>query len=402
MGLSPNAKVLVRPFPDWIVLHPSDRETLTAASKPWFDCSHLVDIHAASVARAEDVTQMGTPSLELPIGMAGLRYAVTQVSLAVRDLDTTMDLYHRAFGWAPWQVFDHVPPIHHNTQLRGHEVDYSLRGAEVYVGSLNFELLQPLQGPNLWSEFIETRGEGIASIATMFHERADGDAVKSAFDALGIKVSMKADIGDHIEYYYLDTQEQFGCLIESGSGHAIDFVRPASVFPNPGAKPRPSPMSGIDYPITQLSHVVRDLDSKVRVFADAFGWGPWKVYENRPIEAATFRGQNSTFDVRFAQAMVGGLNVELVEPLGGASPYQEFLNDKGEGLAGISITLANSDELARAERQFGELGVGVLARGKVRDASAWLILDSERDFKALIALGLGHGYSTTEPDRIID
>ena len=52
---------------------------------------------------------------------------------------------------------------------------------------------------------------------------------------------MKADIGDHIEYYYLDTEEQFGCLIESGSGHAIDFVKPAQVYPHPGAEPGPSP-----------------------------------------------------------------------------------------------------------------------------------------------------------------
>ena len=71
-----------------------------------------------------------------------------------------MALYHRAFGWAPWQVFDHVPPVHHNTELRGQQVHYSLRGAEVYVGSLNFELLQPLEGPNLWSEFIDRRGRG--------------------------------------------------------------------------------------------------------------------------------------------------------------------------------------------------------------------------------------------------
>ena len=86
-------------------------------------------------------------SVPLPTGMAGLQYPITQVSLAVRDLDRTMAQYHRAFGWAPWQVFDHVSPVHHATQLRGRPVDYSLRGAEVYVGSLNFELLQPLSGP---------------------------------------------------------------------------------------------------------------------------------------------------------------------------------------------------------------------------------------------------------------
>src|SRR4026207_1791528 len=150
--------------------------------------------------------------VELPVGMAGLRYPITQISLAVRDLDATMEQYYRAFGWAPWQGFNHVKPVHHPTEPRGQQGDYSLRGAEVYVGSLNFELLQPLEGPNLWSEFIDRRGEGGASIATMFHEREDGDAVKHAFkERFGIDVIMKAEIGDHIEYYYLDTEERFGC-----------------------------------------------------------------------------------------------------------------------------------------------------------------------------------------------
>jgi hypothetical protein len=85
----------------------------------------------------------------------------------------------------------------------------------------------------------------------MSHERVDGDTVKAAFrDRYGIAVTMKADIGDHIEYYYLDTEERFGCLIESGSGHAIDFVRPARVFPHDGAAPSPSPTTGLTCAIT--------------------------------------------------------------------------------------------------------------------------------------------------------
>jgi predicted enzyme related to lactoylglutathione lyase len=46
----------------------------------------------------------------------------SQVSLAVRDLDAVMARYHRAFGWAPWQVFDHGLPVHHATELRGQPV----------------------------------------------------------------------------------------------------------------------------------------------------------------------------------------------------------------------------------------------------------------------------------------
>ena len=225
---------------------------------------------------------MSAPSVELPKGMANLEYPITQVSLAVRDLDGTMERYHRAFGWAPWQVFDHVPPVHHRTELRGQPVDYSLRGAEVYVGSLNFELLQPLAGPNLWSEFMDRRGEG---------DRVDRDDVPRAggrrrgqdarsrtrFD---IDVIMKADIGDHIEYYYLDTEEQFGCLIESGSGHAIDFVSPAQVYPHPGAEPARRRSAASPIPSPRSRSPCATSTAKMQAYHEAFGWGPWKIFES--------------------------------------------------------------------------------------------------------------------------
>ena len=342
---------------------------------------------------------MSTPASSLPTGMAGLRYPITQVSLAVLDLDATMDLYHRAFGWAPWQVFDHVPPIHHHTELRGDPVHYALRGAEVYVGSLNFELLQPLEGPNLWTEFIARRGEGVASIATMFGERADGDAVKREFrERFDARVIMKADIGDHIEYFYLDTEPRFGCLIESGSGHAIDFVRPAKVHPHEGAQPGPSPMSGLTYPITQVSLVSRDLEARVAAYREAFGWGPWKLYEPEALPGVRPTGGPGGEPVRVAQTMVGDLNFEIIQPLGARSPWQDLLDTNGEGLAGVSVTLGSADEIRRARAQFASLGVGALVDGTIADAP-WLVLDSEPAFKCLIQVGLGHAYDRLEPTR---
>lgn len=340
---------------------------------------------------------------ELPRGLAGLQYPITQISLAVRDLDTTMAEYHRAFGWAPWQVFDHVPPIHHDTELRGERVHYALRGAEVYVGETNFELLEPLEGPNLWSEFMDRRGEGIASIAVMFHERADGDAVKREFaQQFGIGVSMKADIGEHIEYYYLDTEKRFGCLIESGSGHAIDFVRPANVYPREDAVQVPSPASGIGYPaITQLTLVVRDLEARVSAFHEAFGWGPWKVYED-VLSDTEVHGRRRALTDRFAQCLVGPMNFEIVEPGDTGGPYAEYLQRSGEGLASIGLTLSGEAELRRSEAQFRDIGVGAVARGSVEGRERWLILDAREPFKTLIGLSLRHAHASVPPTRTID
>ena len=322
-----------------------------------------------------------TDTAAMPVGMAGLRYPITQISLAVTDLDGLMERYHRAFGWAPWQVFDHVPPVHHATMLRGEPVHYALRGAEVYVGSVNFELLQPLEGPNLWSEFMDRRGAGIASIATMFHERVDGDAVKAAFqERYGIPVTMKADIGDHIEYYYLDTEARFGCLIESGSGHAIDFVHPATVYPHDGAEPGPSPTTGLEYAITSVSLVVRDLGPTVEVYGEAFGWGPWSTTD--------VSGGGRSPGGRVASTVVGDTRFEIVEPVGDGA-WREVLERDGEGLASIGLGLADREAEDVARSALAGLGAPVIAdvESPGGDGLAWTLHDGRRDFACLIAVG---------------
>lgn len=335
---------------------------------------------------------------ELPVGLAGLRYGISQVSLAVNDVDALVRLYHRAFGWAPWHVFDHVPPMHHGTELGGEPAEFTLRGAEVQVGSLNFELLQPLSGATVWREHIDTHGEGIASIATMFLTVEEGNAVKRAFkQELGIGITLKGQIGPHIEYYYLDTQADFGCLIESGSGHALDFVSPAYEWPSAGAALGPSPVSGITYPLTQVSLTVHDLEAKLKAYQRAFGWGPWRVYESADrgvLDDCTMNGASADFRIRWAETRVGDMNFELVEPLGGSSPWQDFYDRHGDGISSVSVAVPDAGVAERVRRQFAADGVGVAASGRIGDDVDWFLLDSELAFKCMIKSGTGHGINS--------
>jgi predicted enzyme related to lactoylglutathione lyase len=346
---------------------------------------------------------MTTPATTLSTGYAGLQYPITQVSLAVRDLESTMALYHRAFGWSGWDVFDHRPPLHHNTELRGEQVHYTLQGAEVMVGSLNFELLEPREGPSLWKEFIEERGEGIASIAVMFQTLAEGEAVKQEFAARGMPVTMKANIGEHIEYYYLETQERFGCLIESGSGHAADFVKPAYVYPTPEAAPSEKPEQ-LDYTITQVSVVVRDLDAKVKAYHEAFGWGPWKIYESDGeviMHDCELDGKPCDFfDIRWAETQVGDLNFELIEPRAGDNPWQRMLDEKGEGIGSIAVMFKTREESELVKRQFEQLGIGISAVGRIGDHIEWYYLDTEPGFKCVIESGSGHALDFMQPSAV--
>ena len=340
-------------------------------------------------------------SSELPVGMAGLRYGISQVSLAVKDVDALVRAYHRAFGWAAWKVFDHVQPLHHGTERFGQPSEFSMRGAEVQVGSLNFELLQPLSGVNLWQEHIDEHGEGIASIATMFEEEDDSEAVKKAFkQEFGLDVILKGLIGPHIEYYYLDTRADFGCFIESGSGHALDFVEPTYEWPSKGAPLGPSPESGIMYPLTQVSLTVHDLGAKMRAYHRAFGWGPWRVYESSDrgvMHDCVSHGAKADFRIRWAETMVGDMNFELVEPLGGSSPWQDFHDRHGDGISSVSVAMPDAATAGRVRDQFAADGIGIAASGRLGDDVDWFMLDTEVPFKCVIKSGTGHGFDSDAP-----
>lgn len=156
---------------------------------------------------------------------------ISQVAMVVRDLDATMKVLHGTLGWGPWKVYEHVPPKLHHTHLRGEPVEFSMLGAECEVQpGLIVELVQPLDGPSIYKEFLDQHGEGVQHIACMMHSSVESDAFKKKFDEMGAKVLMGGRIGETIEFYYLDTEPMLKFVLESGSGHAIELI-PSRVYP---------------------------------------------------------------------------------------------------------------------------------------------------------------------------
>jgi len=119
----------------------------------------------------------------------------------------------------------------HDSDWNGKPAEFRVRWAETMVGDLNFELIEPLGPGNPWQEFLESKGEGISSLAVMFEMAEDSERVNQQFAADGIGITAKSHIGDHIELYFLDTEPGFKCVIESGSGHAHDFEMPYVTYP---------------------------------------------------------------------------------------------------------------------------------------------------------------------------
>lgn len=126
----------------------------------------------------------------------------------------------------------------------------------------------------------------------------------------------------------------------------------------------PDHLNDSDIAIPQVSVVVADLEDGMRLYSRLFGWNPWTIYEFRDLKHKDVRvgGKPGEYEIRVAIARAGGVDFELIEPLG-PSPYQDYLDDHGPGFHHIQFVSPTVDclELLR-EHGFeslcsGEFGV---------------------------------------------
>ncbi len=105
-------------------------------------------------------------------------------------------------------------------------------------------------------------------------------------------------------------------------------------------------------PISQIGIVTRDMHKAVEYYETLFGLGPWTVYDSTP-DKYWYRGKPSHMRLRQGKAMLGGIELELVQPLEGESPFHEFLTNHGEGLHHVAF---NTDDFDAMVRQFQDAG----------------------------------------------
>jgi methylmalonyl-CoA/ethylmalonyl-CoA epimerase len=167
-------------------------------------------------------------------GLLGRPAEITQIALVVRDLDATMKQYTELLGWGPWKVYRHEPPRLHTTTVRGERVDYTMLHAETEVNGIGFELLQPLEGPSIYQEWLNDHGEGLHHVAVSVRDRQESARLKERFAEAGVPVLMDGLIGDSVEFYYLDTQPLLKLIVEAGAGHGeageLEF-QPDRIYP---------------------------------------------------------------------------------------------------------------------------------------------------------------------------
>ncbi len=114
-------------------------------------------------------------------GILGRPLMISQIAVVCHDLQKTMEQYTTLLGWGPWNVYRHEPPRLHETVVNGVPTEYTMLGAETHVGDMGFELLQPLEGPSIYRDWLEQHGEGLHHVAVMLHDFDESTELKKRF-----------------------------------------------------------------------------------------------------------------------------------------------------------------------------------------------------------------------------
>jgi hypothetical protein len=132
-----------------------------------------------------------------------------QVCVVIKDLQKSMERYWN-LGIGPWAIYTFQSPELSNTTLHGKPAKYSMKIAVAMIGNLMWELVQPLEGPSTYKEFLEQKGEGVHHVQLAVD---NFDQMIATLGKKGIGVLMKGD-WKGLSYAYLDTEKELGTILE--------------------------------------------------------------------------------------------------------------------------------------------------------------------------------------------
>jgi methylmalonyl-CoA/ethylmalonyl-CoA epimerase len=136
--------------------------------------------------------------------------------------------------------------------------------------------------------------------------------------------------------------------------------------------------------VTQVAIIVRDIDKAREAWAKVLGVQTpgASVAESHPSRPTRYKGTSSDAKAKLAFFDMGNLQIELIQPLGGKSTWQEFLDKRGEGIHHIAFSVKNIEGV---EKQFELQGMPTVQNGGW-DGGAYSYIDASRNLGCILEL----------------
>ncbi len=139
--------------------------------------------------------------------------------------------------------------------------------------------------------------------------------------------------------------------------------------------------------IVQIGLVVRDIEKASKAYAKIFGMEVPEPIITEPEEKAgtRYEGEPTQAQAKLVFLEFDNLQIELIEPIGGPSTWQRFLDEKGEGVHHIAFTVKNTDNYLAA---LADQGLEVEQEGRWTEGSGgrYTYINSEADLSVVLEL----------------
>ncbi|GAB2690708.1 VOC family protein [Nocardia thraciensis] len=126
--------------------------------------------------------------------------------------------------------------------------------------------------------------------------------------------------------------------------------------------------------ITQIAWVVTDVEAAEGFLSTCYGIRAWSRMSEVHFapDSCTYRGEPADFTAHISLSYRGDTQLELIQPVRGASIYAEFLERGGPGLHHICT---EPEDFDRALRDADARGIEVVQRGDMAGEMRFAYLD---------------------------
>lgn len=136
--------------------------------------------------------------------------------------------------------------------------------------------------------------------------------------------------------------------------------------------------------VTQIGLVMKDIEKTSKAYADFLGVEVPEWFFTDAVDKAhtVFKGRLTEARAKIAFFHLKNLTIELIEPVGGPSTWQEFLDTRGEGIHHIAFEIEGMEEkVIQLQRQ----GMTLLQKGDY-EGGRYSYIDSTQQLGVLLEL----------------
>lgn len=138
-------------------------------------------------------------------------FKLDHLGFVVQDIEKATKKFSDYLGIKDWKILTIKPPELYDTMLYGCEVTHSFKIATAQFGDTKIELLMPVKGNSVYSEFLNEGNKGFHHLCLLFKSREELKRIREKLIKKGGKIIQSGKIKNKSFYQYVEKE---GIILE--------------------------------------------------------------------------------------------------------------------------------------------------------------------------------------------